>query len=225
MTRRLAPLPLLAVLCAARAWAQPCTPTLVTIDPDQTFEVPSATFDTTGGSGGTAYQISLDLVRGTLWSNMTSNEFGRIELEASDRFLIDGAPGTATVDAVLEVTAIRFDGCGLQCAWAMTRVEWRDESGGSVNYQADTRQAGVYHFEMTLPVVVTIGQPFTLTTVIETQVQGLGANLSARADVATRLRFDHVPDGARVRSCHGFDSMPVAPTRHATWGGLKARYR
>lgn len=218
---------LLAAVAAVSAHGQPCSPTLVTIDPEPTFEVQRATFDTTGGAGGTNYQISLDLVRGTLVSRMTSNEFGRIELGASDRYWIEGPfSGPVDIDAVIEVAAVRFDGCGLQCAWAMTRIEWRDELGGQTeHYLADTRQAGVYHFEMSLPLAVVYGEPFTLSTVLETQVQGLGANLFGRADLETHVRFDRVPVGARVRSCRGFNSEPSTPVAHRSWGAVKALYR
>ena len=225
MARRCAAVVILAVLAAAPAWGQTCAPTLVSIGTDEPFEVQSARFDTTGGSSESSYLISFDLAAGTLETRMDGNGFGRTQLEAADRFRIDGLAGTALIDAVLEVTAVRMNGCGLQCAWAMTRVEWRDEAGGRVDHLADTRQFGVYHFEMTLPVLVSFGQPFTLFTVIETQVQGLGANLFGRADVSTRLRFDGVPAGARITSCHGFDSAPNTPVAHSSWGRVKALYR
>jgi len=226
LVRRIVTLAMPALLAAAPVWGEPCAPSLVSIDSDEPFEVHEARFDTTGGSGGTAYAIFFDLGEGFFETRMTSNEFGRTEIRSSDRYQIDAAfSGPAVIDAVLEVTAVRFNSCGLECAWAMTRIEWREEAGGSVDHLADTQQAGVYHFEMTLPVTVTFGVPFTLETVIETQVRGLGANLFARADVSTRLRFDRLPAGARVRSCRGFDSAPHTPTAHASWGGVKARYR
>jgi hypothetical protein len=221
---------LLTLLAVAPACGEPCATTQVFIDSDPPIEVYQSSFDSTGGSSAAAYQIALDLGLGRLESRMIGNDFGRIEIRASDRYQleqIDAAfAGPAVIDAVLEVTVVLGNGCGLECAYAMTRIEWRDEAGSVVDYLADTaQQLGVHRFEMTLPVIAIYGEPIRLSALIETQVRGLGANLFGRADVSTRLRFDRVPSGAHVVSCYGYDSMPDTPALPSSWGGVKARYR
>ena len=218
---------LAALAPAVTARAGTCPPTTVAILPSPAFEVHTARYDTTADTGGMQFQISLDLAAGTQEARITSNATGRIEIDASDVFLLQGPfTGPREIDAVLEVTAVRFDACGLQCAWAMTRLDFRDEATGRTeHHQADTRQAaGVYHFEMPLTITPTFDVPFALSTILELQVSGLGANLYGRADLGTRLRFDRLPSGARVTSCRGFVNGTV-PVRASSWGRIKATYR
>ena len=75
--------------------------------------------------------------------------------------------------------------------------------------------------DLELPLSVTVGSHFSLTT--QTHVQGdcdgHGASLG------WQLRFVGLPPGYKVVSCWGFQADGPTPTRQTSWGVLKQYYR
>jgi hypothetical protein len=65
-----------------------------------------------------------------------------------------------------------------------------------------------------------VGEKFTVRADLSVWGRGAGPS-TVRASAV--LRFAGLPAGAAVTSCQGY-SLPV-PTRTASWGQVKARYR
>jgi hypothetical protein len=74
--------------------------------------------------------------------------------------------------------------------------------------------------DVTLPLSISVGSHFPLTTVTQVHgdCDGHGATLG------WQLRFVGLPPNNQVTSCWGFATEAPTPNRHTSWGAVKQHY-
>jgi hypothetical protein len=150
------------------------------------------------------------------------------EIRARDTLRIVGVPDGTPVAFTLEASA-RYSYGPVPRWFIMTwSLDFRDDSPhnyepGQLLWDEITGEPGmaanqgvvVDHLDMVRPA----GEPLPVKW-------WFGGGSAAGHDIAVRVLFRCVglPPGARLVSCHGFDSQPT-PIHPATWGAVKLLYR
>ena len=166
-----------------------------------------------------------DLVAGSAGASVNSGGDGGpfAEARATDRFVLTGptSPDAVSFTAALSVVA------GAGCFCGGTEGTLREGAGTalsvSVPYYDPVCGCPAYFVDRILSLSLRhrVGEPFELTYTASAGAQGI--SVSSRASVT--LSFPGLPPGYGIVSCQGFATGAPVPTRPASWGSLKVRYR
>ena len=174
-------------------------------------------------------RATFDLAAGYLEMAQNSTIGAGLELRTMDDFRLTGAMADVghAISAVLHVAGSVDGNCGFHCGYASVEIEWSDDSGGVRRFAIDTAPSGSDSGveDLVLPLIVRTDQTFRLSARATASTNGCCSSIFGRAYLGAQLRFEGLPPGSVVESCHGFTSDGPVPVETHSWGSLKARYR
>jgi hypothetical protein len=186
-----------------------------------------ASADTSFWDGYCSYHTGYDVPAGRLHSGLWGGIYNCwiwSIAKVEDDFTVTGlAPGTSVpLTARLDFTAQWQCGAcvGSSAAYARvttatSSVSWETPSCNETNLPDCQKTT---NSSITAPVQAVAGTPFRVT------FETWGAAGESFSGMDGAFSFDGLPQGAVIHSCQGYE-QGVVPTRPASWGSLKARYR
>jgi len=152
-----------------------------------------------------------DLPKATLVARGFNSLYGPgvTHVSVTDDYVVLGPAGAALAFEVVLQLSATID------------VEGTADAGvGAAGSPSQALQlAATGHAELELPVVVAPGTPFE----VNAYAAAVGGHFDGTGLAVATLRFRGLPAGYVIASCNGYDQQ--TPSRPATWGALKSRYR
>jgi len=231
--RRLAPAlaaALPAMLLSPVAWSEPCPENAIQLRYGEgPFLSSRAQWDSTAvipwTFGTIVKRAAYDVPNGTLNVSHSWTFLSIVLSRIVDEFRVVGvSAGTpVALSARLDVEADALDHditpCGLR---VYAHVRHGTEAASLEVCAPPGSQHLTPHESLTLPLLVTAGEPITLEFEVQLYV-AVGSD-GGEGWGSGRIGFDGLPPGASVVSCNGYDS-DTTPASQPSWGRVKVRYR
>jgi len=187
------------------------------------------------GALGDAAHLHIDLVLGSVSATASGycpteiGYYGDLGATFADEYRIIGPPSatpvavTAVLHAEGRAEAYWFDmpTIGLVCRTSYASCSIQETAPGvSRNWpvQPCVTPAEIGE-DLRLPLLHLPGEPFLLSFAVAARS---GCSFTS---FTTQLRFEGLPEGYSVTSCHGFTPPTPVATRRTNWATLKAHYR